>query len=66
MLNQTYSRDAMVDYFINFFKNNQEQKLKKQEKCTQNKLSDSHFLLCLDNAEEIILNDREEFVQFLA
>lgn len=52
----------MIDYFISFFNNKHEEKLRKQKRCKQPNL----FLLCLDNAEKIIENDKKEFLEFLA
>ena len=51
----------MVIYFISFFNNKQEELLKKKKKHGAHDL----FLLCLDNAENIIENDKENFLDFL-
>lgn len=59
---QHCTRSSMIAYFISFFNNKQEEKLKKSSKLS----GEQHlFLLCLDNAEKILENDREEFLDFL-
>ena len=56
----------MIEYIVSFFNNKQEEKLKKMKHVTQDGNQKEHlFLLCLDNVEEIISNDKDEFTKFL-
>ena len=61
LLEQNFSLCDMIIYFISFFNNKQEESLKKKKKHGARDL----FLLCLDNAENIIENDKENFLNFL-
>ena len=53
----------MIDFFIAFFKGEYQTFLrkKKNKHFASDKSTDQKFLLCLDNAEEIILNENSEF-----
>ena len=56
----------MIDYFKEFFNCKQQESLKKKkhEKNEESK-SENMFLLCLDNVDEIIKNDLDDFTYFL-
>ena len=57
----------MIDFFIAFFKGEYQDFLRKTKNkhFASDKSTDQKFLLCLDNAEEIILNENSEFKQVL-
>ena len=50
--NETFSQDAMIEFFIQFFNHKTNKKFKKQKH--NSKLRTNLFLLCLDNAGGII------------
>lgn len=53
----------MIDYIVSFFNCNSEKLLKK--KYSESNQKESMFLICLDNVEEIISNDKTEFTKYL-
>ena len=63
---QTCSQDRLIEYLTSFFNNEQDEPLKKKKPRSVGSETKQLFLLCLDNAEEIILNDKDEFTKFLA
>ena len=55
----------MIEYIKSFFKGKQEEKLLKKKYNSDN-MNEKRFLLCLDNAENAIEKDNDEFTKFLA
>ena len=65
LLDNVCSQQKMIDYFKDFFNCKQQESLKKT-KHEQNEGKSEHlFLLCLDNVDEIIKNDLDDFTFFL-
>ena len=52
----------MTSYFISFINNKQSEILIKKKKKSS---KDGPFMLCLDNADEIIDNDKVKFQKYL-
>ena len=48
--NDTFSENAMIEFFTDFFNRSIKQKFSKQKHCPKSKCSKNLFLLCLDNA----------------
>ena len=57
--------DSFVDFMIDFFdKKDLDSKLRHKKTCSQK--AEHKFMLCLDNAEELITDSGEEFRDFLS
>lgn len=68
LMEKTFSNEGMEEYLIDFFNQRQPEQLAKQKSKMKNKQSKGKqlFLLCLDNANNLIKYDREELASFLA
>ena len=67
LIDQNCSEQRMIDYIVSFFNCKQDEKLLKKNKHSEsnNQKKESMFLVCLDNVEEIISNDRIEFLKYM-
>ena len=66
LADKTYSQDAMIDFLVSFFNMHHEYKTKKELNKGASKNKDQLFLICLDNACQVIEHVKEEFLHFLA
>lgn len=61
--NETFSQEAMIDFIINFFNGSISQNYIRQKHV--NKRANNLFLICLDNAGQVIEHADEEFIDLL-
>ena len=60
------AEESLCDYLIEFFNYERDEPLKKKSLVSTESSKKKLFLLCLNDVEDIVLNDKDEFKKFLA